>query len=82
VVVVPIMSDQPYSAERCAALELGQVIDREHRTPADIRDAVRAVLADPSYRANTEAFQQEMLALPGPDQIPGALEELVAVAHT
>jgi UDP:flavonoid glycosyltransferase YjiC (YdhE family) len=77
-VVCPLMSDQPYSAERCEALGLGRVVGPETRTAEGIREAVRAVLADSTYKARVEAFRDELLALPGPDAIVTALEALAA----
>ena len=68
-VVVPIMSDEPYSAERCAALGVGVAVGPAERTPEAIRDAVRSVLDDPGYGPRARALQAEMLALPGPDRI-------------
>jgi UDP:flavonoid glycosyltransferase YjiC (YdhE family) len=75
-VVVPISADQPYSAERCAALGVARTVGAEARSPDAIRDAVRQVLADPSYRANARAFQDEMKALPGPGEMVELLESL------
>jgi UDP:flavonoid glycosyltransferase YjiC (YdhE family) len=75
-VVVPITADQPYSAQRCAALGVARVIDPATRTPDAIRDAARDVLANPSYRANAQNFQAEMTALPGAEQLVRLLEAL------
>jgi UDP:flavonoid glycosyltransferase YjiC (YdhE family) len=75
-VVVPISADQPYSAERCAALGVGRTVGAEARSPDAIGDAVRQVLADPSFRANARAFQDEMKALPGPGELVKLLESL------
>jgi UDP:flavonoid glycosyltransferase YjiC (YdhE family) len=75
-VVLPIMSDEPYSAERCEALGVGRAIDPADRTSDAIREAVRSVLADASYRARAAEFQTEMLALPGPDRIVERLTSL------
>jgi UDP:flavonoid glycosyltransferase YjiC (YdhE family) len=76
-VVIPIAGDQPYCAERCVALGVAQVVGPDQRTPERIRDAVRAVLDDPSYRARAEAMRQEMQALPG---VQHAVELLVSLA--
>jgi MGT family glycosyltransferase len=76
-VVVPIMSDEPYSAERVAALGLGRVVEPPSLTPDSIRAAVRAVLDDPGYRTAAATFRDEMLALPGPDR---AVELLCGLA--
>ncbi len=78
VVVVPLFADQPYNAERCAALKLGQVIDPEDLTPRSIQRAVRAVLNDPQYRHNVEQLRAEYQALPGPEHGVARLEKLVA----
>jgi UDP:flavonoid glycosyltransferase YjiC (YdhE family) len=75
-VVVPITADQPYSAGRCAALGVAEVIEPDKRSSEKIRAAVRKVLADPSYRSNARAFEAEMAALPGPDEIVRMLEAL------
>lgn len=73
-VVVPITADQPYSAQRCAALGIGRAIDAEHRTPDAIREAVREVLDEPSYRDNAKRFQGEMTSLPGRERLVDLLE--------
>jgi MGT family glycosyltransferase len=75
-VVLPIMSDEPYSAERCAALGLGHAIPAADRTPAAIRESVRSVLADPAYRERVRQFREQMLALPGPDHVLELLTSL------
>ena len=38
-VVLPIMSDEPYSAERCEALGVGRAVGPAERTPEAIRDS-------------------------------------------
>jgi UDP:flavonoid glycosyltransferase YjiC (YdhE family) len=75
-VVVPITADQPYSAERCADLGVGRTVGADDRSPEAIRDAVRQVLTEVSYRKSARAFQAEIRALPGPEQMVGLLEAL------
>jgi UDP:flavonoid glycosyltransferase YjiC (YdhE family) len=75
-VVVPISADQPYSAERCADLGVGLTVAREERSPDAVRAAVRQVLGDPAYTRAARAFQAEMEALPGPEQMVELLEAL------
>jgi dTDP-L-oleandrosyltransferase len=79
VVVIPLSSftDQLYCAERCAALGLGRTIAPQSCTADAICEAVRAVLADPGYRDHARHFQEEMLALPGPDYLLHLLKGLV-----
>jgi UDP:flavonoid glycosyltransferase YjiC (YdhE family) len=75
-VVVPVSADQPENAARCAALGVGRVVEAERATPQAVRDAVRAVLADPVYRWNAERLRDEIRALPGPDYVVALLERL------
>jgi len=49
-VVIPMAGDQPYCAQRCAALGVGLAIRSGERLPGKIREATRQVLADPSYQ--------------------------------
>src|SRR5205814_5628085 len=49
-VMIPIGADQPDNAACCTALGVGRMIGPDERTPEAIRAAVRAVLADPTYR--------------------------------
>jgi UDP:flavonoid glycosyltransferase YjiC (YdhE family) len=63
-VVTPIGGDQPYTAERVEAMGLGRAVAADERDPATIRSRVREVLAEPSFRANAQAFAAEMQALP------------------
>jgi UDP:flavonoid glycosyltransferase YjiC (YdhE family) len=68
-VVLPIMSDEPYSAERCAALGVGRALSPSERTPAAVREAVLAVLSDRTYRERAAELSAEMHALPGPEHV-------------
>ena len=76
IVAIPIDADQPVNAQRCAALGVAQVIESRRRTPEAIRDAVRTILADPSYRQRAEQIRDEMAALPGPEHAVALLEHL------
>jgi UDP:flavonoid glycosyltransferase YjiC (YdhE family) len=75
-VVLPIMSDEPYSAERCQTLGVGRSVDPPGRTADAVREAVHAVLGDPSYRDRTCQFRDEMVALPGPEHAVELLTDL------
>ena len=75
-VPIPIDADQPLNAERCAALGVAEVIGHDRRTPAVIRQAVRTVLGDPSYRRNAERLRDEIAELPGPEHAAALLERL------
>lgn len=77
-VLVPLGADQPYNARRCAALGVGRTLAPDDRTPEAIRVAVRAVLADPSYRLQAALMREELRALPGPETAMALLEQLVA----
>jgi len=77
-VVIPISADQPYNAACCAALGVGVVIEPGERSTEAIREAVRHVLADPTYRQKAERLRDEMAALPGPEYAVALLERLAA----
>ena len=77
-VLVPIDSDQPAQARRCAELGVGRVVEREELTPELLRAEVRAVLADRRYRRATAAFGAELAALPAAKHAAGLLEDLAA----
>jgi MGT family glycosyltransferase len=75
-VVLPVSADQPRNARRCAELGVARVIGPEQRTPAAIRDATRAVLREPSYRANAERIRDEITSMPGQERAVELLERL------
>src|SRR5262249_13533151 len=57
--------------------ELGlPIINPAKLTPLVIRDAVRRALAEPQYRANAQAMQARLAALPGLDVAVGRLVEI------
>ncbi|HEU4324864.1 MAG TPA: glycosyltransferase [Roseiflexaceae bacterium] len=75
-VLLPMGADQPLNAARCAALGVARVLDALEATPADVRDAVAAVLADPRPRRAAERLRDEIAALPGPESAVPLLERL------
>ena len=77
-VLIPMGADQPHNAVRCADLGLARWLDPIATTPEEVRDAVAAVLADPSYRRAAERLRDEIAALPGPEQALALLERLAA----
>jgi UDP:flavonoid glycosyltransferase YjiC (YdhE family) len=74
-VLLPHSADQPDNARRCAASGVGMVVGTE-RGPEAIRDAVRRVLSDSSYRVNAQRVRAEILELPGPEEVIPVLEQL------
>jgi len=77
-VILAIAADQPETARRCAELGAAAVIGAEARTPAAIRDAVRAVLGEPRYRRSAARLGGEIRLLPAPASAVGLLEGLAA----
>jgi UDP:flavonoid glycosyltransferase YjiC (YdhE family) len=75
--IVPIASDQHYSADRAEALGIGRTVRPDHRTPDHIRAQARAVLADPQYQTAATALSTDMAALPPIDHAVELLEKLV-----
>lgn len=81
-VLIPMGADQPQNAARCAALGVSRVLDAVDATSDHVREAVAAVLADPSYRLAAERLRDEIAALPGPAHAVTLLERLVAEERT
>jgi UDP:flavonoid glycosyltransferase YjiC (YdhE family) len=77
-VLIPMGADQPWNAERAAAVGVARVLDPVSATPAEVADAVRRVLANPGHRQAAERLRDEMAALPGPEMAISLLERLVA----
>lgn len=81
-IILPIFADQPENAARVAALGAGHVLGPEARTPQAIREAVRAVLADPAYRRGAERIRDEISALPGPEETVPLLHRIAATGSS
>jgi UDP:flavonoid glycosyltransferase YjiC (YdhE family) len=75
-VVTPINGDQPYTAERVAALGLGLAIGPGERSAQRIGQAIQEVLAQDRYRSAAADFAAEMAALPPISHAVRLLERL------
>ncbi|WP_225767081.1 glycosyltransferase [Inquilinus sp. Marseille-Q2685] len=80
-VLLPIGADQPANAERCAALGVARVLDPVGCSPEAVREAARAVLADPACRLAAARVAREIAAMPDPAQAVPLLEGLAAGDH-
>ena len=83
-VVVPLFADQPYNARRVEALGAGVSVIPDgdpSLIAAAIRDGVRHVLEDESYRRAAEALAAEMRSQPPADAAVDVLSGLVGVAR-
>ena len=74
--VIPIASDQHFSAERCQALGVGRVVPPQERTPEQIKRQALAILKDPAYRRRAMALSEEMAALPPLEHALALIERL------
>jgi UDP:flavonoid glycosyltransferase YjiC (YdhE family) len=75
--IVPIASDQHYSADRAEALGIARVVRPDARTPEHIREQAEALLGDPGYRRRARELATHMAALPPIDHAVHMLEALV-----
>ncbi len=66
----------PLNVDRCVALGVGRALDAVTATPAELKQALDAVLQDRSYRVAAEAVRAEVAALPGPERAAEELEGL------
>jgi UDP:flavonoid glycosyltransferase YjiC (YdhE family) len=75
--VVPLFADQPYNAERVAAIGAGIAIEGGPQGVSRLGDAVSKLLVDPAYRANAERVADEMRAQPSVDAAPAIARALL-----
>ncbi|MDX1992613.1 MAG: glycosyltransferase [bacterium] len=75
-VLLPMGADQPHNAARCEALGVARVLDVVAAAPTLIRDALKAVLSEPSYRAAAKGLRDEIAAMPHPSSAVPLLERL------
>jgi UDP:flavonoid glycosyltransferase YjiC (YdhE family) len=75
-VMVPLASDQFYSAQRCSALGLAEVVGPSDRRPDRIRAAIRSVLDGAAYTMRAHELQKATAALPPVEDTVGLLEAL------
>ena len=75
--VLPLFADQPYNARRVA--ELGAGIEVENGTDG-LADAVRRLLAEPSYRQAAQRVAAETRRLPTVDAATAILRRLAQAA--
>jgi UDP:flavonoid glycosyltransferase YjiC (YdhE family) len=76
-VLIPMGADQPFNAARADALGIARVLDALTCSPEEVRDAVSAVLTDPSYRDRAQALGAAARALPSAADVWPRLEQLV-----
>jgi UDP:flavonoid glycosyltransferase YjiC (YdhE family) len=75
-VVLPMFADQPDNAARVDELGAGIGLAEGAGGIAGMAAAVRAVLADPRYRAQAAAVAAEIRSLPPVDAAPAVLRAL------
>jgi UDP:flavonoid glycosyltransferase YjiC (YdhE family) len=80
---VPIVAagsheDKPEVIARVAWAGVGRRIRTETPTPAEVRDAVRAVLGDPRYREAARRMARRMAGTRGVHRLAEIVDELIA----
>jgi UDP:flavonoid glycosyltransferase YjiC (YdhE family) len=75
--VVPLFADQPFNAERVAAIGAGIAVEGGPQAVATLGDAVSKLLVDPAYRANAERVAEEMRSLPSVDAAPAIVRAIL-----
>jgi UDP:flavonoid glycosyltransferase YjiC (YdhE family) len=71
-VCIPLGADQHFNASRCAAMGVGVIVDGADT--AAVRNAVRQVLQEPSFRAASQRVRSGIDAMPSPASVVGWLE--------
>lgn len=76
-VCLPQGADQFLNADAVQASGAGLSIDPEAASPEAIRDAVAAVLQEPTYQRAAQRVAASIASMPSPSDVAAALEELV-----
>ena len=76
-VAIPISHDQPNIAQRVAWTGTGTMVSLETLTVERLRDAVKGVLADPSYRTAALRLKQEIQQVNGLDRAADLVERVI-----
>ncbi|HUG14767.1 MAG TPA: glycosyltransferase [Thermomicrobiales bacterium] len=76
--LLPVAVDQPRNARRCVDLELGLALFDGARDAQQIREAVRLLIDDPTFRARCLAMRASIEALPGAGRGVALVERLAA----
>ena len=79
-VVVPMFADQPYNAERVAAVGAGLAIAKDGARPEVLREALMRVLEEGSFLQAARQLAAEIASLPLVDDAGLALERLAQKA--
>jgi len=77
-VVTPIFADQPYNAERVAAIGAGLAVPNGERDSGALRKAISRVLAEESFRVAARRIAEEIATLPLVDDAATAMESFRA----
>lgn len=75
-VVLPLFADQPHNAGRVEAIGAGIALRGGPAAAAELGDAVRRVVDDPSFADTAARVAAEMRALPPPSAAVSVLEQL------
>ncbi len=75
-VVAPLFADQPFNAERIAAVGAGLALPTRGATAAGLRQALTRVLEEGSFRATAGVIAAEIAALPSMDDAGVEIERL------
>lgn len=78
-VVLPRGADNFAVAARMAAAGAARVVGPDEVDETTVRDAVRAVLADPAVRSGAELVAREIAGMPGPEDVAPLLLQSVPV---
>jgi MGT family glycosyltransferase len=75
-VCLPQAADQFRNSEGVAISGAGLVLEPDQVTASSVTEAVQAVLGDPRHRSAADEVQDEIAAMPSPDEVAGQLERL------
>jgi glycosyltransferase (activator-dependent family) len=80
--VTTTVADQIYRGEGLERQGAGLLLERSQVTPEKVRDGIARMLADDTFRANSERLREEAVSRPSPGEVVPVLERLVEERRT
>ena len=78
-IVLPMGADQPWTADRVDALEVGKVLNSQAASSTDIAERAAELLTSEESRERVREIRAETLSLPDPRVAADELEALVGL---
>lgn len=73
---IPLSAEQPFNAANAERIGVAVVLSRTTASPENVRDAVRRLLQESSFKANCQQLKAELESLPGVNEAVPLIEQV------